>query len=107
MQNIHIYAPQPTAKSIDIITCLDCKRRTRMISFFTPWYGWESTCIKCGRQGRDGEWLPLSFFNRMWARDENGVYKTMTPRELNIATAKRRFRAMPESKHNHYGVDKG
>lgn len=76
--NIHIHAPQPTDKSIHVATCPDCKQRTRMISFFTPWYGWESTCINCGRNWQDGEWTPLDFVRQS--------------RQKSIAAAKKRWR---------------
>ena len=59
--HIHIHAPQPTEKSAVAVTCPDCKERTRMLSFFTPYYGWDSTCIKCGREWQDSEWMPLDF----------------------------------------------
>jgi hypothetical protein len=58
---VHIHAPQPTEKLARAATCPDCKRRTRMLCFFTPWYGWDSTCIRCGRHWSDGEWMPLPF----------------------------------------------
>lgn len=60
--NIHIHAPVVTAKSITTKICPDCKRRTRMLSFFTPWYGWDSTCIKCGRNWSDGFGCRLILF---------------------------------------------
>jgi hypothetical protein len=75
-----------------------------MLAFFTPWYGWDSTCIRCGRQWQDGEWSELPFANNIWTHDENGDYKPMTPRQHNIATAKRFFRAMPPASENYYGI---
>jgi hypothetical protein len=62
-----------------------------MIEFFTPWYGWYSTCIKCGRQWGDGKWLPLDFFR--------GV------RKLNIDEAKAKWRSMPPVAENNYGLE--
>jgi hypothetical protein len=58
---VHIHAPQPTMRAIHATCCPDCKRRTRMLAFFTPWYGWDSTCLRCGRRWQDGEWMPLPF----------------------------------------------
>ena len=58
---VHIYAPRPTRKSAVAATCPDCGKRTRMLSFFYEWHGWDSTCIKCGRSWSDGEWMDLPF----------------------------------------------
>jgi len=77
---VHIYAPKATEKAVVSTDCPDCGKRTRMIRFYTPWYGWDSTCIRCGRQWRDGEWMPLEFMR--------GV------RQRNIDTAKKRYRGM-------------
>lgn len=84
---IHIHAPRPTEKAILITICPDCKRRTRMIQFFTPWYGWESTCIRCGRSWQDGEWMPLTFepqsrqksiqrAKKLWRRLDKGIRRS-------------------------------
>ncbi len=80
-----------TAKRALPTTCLDCKRRTRIIEFFTPWYGWHSTCIRCGREWYDGEWVALEF--------ARGV------RQRNINAAKAMWRKMPPKSENHLGVD--
>ena len=90
-QHIHIHAPRATAKAVIVDTCPDCKKRTRLLSFFTPWYGNDSTCLKCGRQWMDGEWIPLDFVR--------GI------RQHNIERAKRLWRAMPPVGMNHYGVN--
>lgn len=81
MSEVHIYAPAATAKKASAATCPDCKKRTRMLAFFTPWHGWHSTCLRCGREWMDGEWAALEF-----ARGA---------RQRNIDAAKRRWRAMP------------
>ncbi len=86
----HIHAPIATAKLAVATTCPDCGKRTRMLAFFTPWYGWQSTCIRCGRQWCDSEWMPLDF--------ARGV------RQQNIERAKRRWRSMPPIKANHFGL---
>jgi len=77
---IHIHNPQPSLKAINITVCLDCNKRTRMIQFFTEWYGWNSTCLKCGRRWCDGEWMPLEF--------ARGV------RKRNIELAKKNWRRL-------------
>ena len=88
--NIHIHAPQATAKSVTIVICRDCGERTRMLQFFTPWYGWDSTCIKCGRHWSDGEWMPLDFVRQS--------------RQKSIAAAKKHWRRLPAVSQNHYGI---
>ena len=80
MTLVHVYAPQPDTKAIHATVCPDCGKRTRMISFHVPWHGWDSTCIKCGRNWQDGEWMALDFVRGS--------------RQKSIANAKRRFRAM-------------
>lgn len=90
MSEIHIHAPAATAKACDIMHCTDCNRRTRYLSFFTPWYGWDSTCIRCGRNWMDGEWMPLPFMRGA--------------REHNIQRAKAFWRRMPPVSANHFGV---
>lgn len=88
---VHIHAPAATAKRAHGQTCPDCKKRTRMMEFFTPWYGWDSTCLRCGRAWQDGEWMPLPFMRGA--------------REQNIARAKNIWRRMPPVANNHYGID--
>ena len=88
---IHIYAPRSTAKTVRAQVCPDCKKRTRILSFFTPWYGNDDTCLRCGRKWADGEWMPLEF--------------SRFARAKNIANAKRIWRAMPPMSENHYGID--
>ena len=89
--SIHIHAPQATAKYIKAAICLDCKKRTRMIQFFTPWYGFDSTCIRCGRTWCDGEWMPLEFCRNA--------------RQSNIEHAKNKYRKMPPRNMNHFGLE--
>lgn len=62
MSYVHIYAPPTLRKKAFVCdACPDCGAKTLMLSFFQEWYGWHSTCIKCGRQWEDGEWLALPF----------------------------------------------
>ena len=49
---------------------------------FQHYRGWNSTCINCGRQWCDGEWLPLDFYR--------GV------RKENINAAKRLWRKLKD-----------
>ena len=80
MGAIHIHNPPVLDKAVTAVTCLDCKKRTRMLSFFQEWYGWQSTCLRCGRVWDGGEWIPLEFRRGVRAR--------------NIASAKARWRAL-------------
>ena len=102
--SIHIHAPAETEKAVRTTTCPDCKQRTRMLQFFTPWYGWKSTCVKCGRQWDDGHWLALPFVSGFWIRDVIGELKFMKPRQANIYLAKIKFRSIPSVSGNHDGI---
>lgn len=90
MTDIHIYAPRPTAKKIHTAVCFDCKKRTRMLQFFIPWYGWDSTCLRCGRCWQDGAWVPLEFVRQS--------------RQKSINHAKQLWRSLPPISENHYGL---
>ena len=104
MTSVHIHAPQATAKAISVTVCHDCKKRTRMIQFFTPWYGWDSTCIRCGRQWSDGEWMYIPFYSGTWGHDSKGEYRFMKPREWNIERSKAHWRRLPPVSENHCGL---
>ena len=80
MHNVHIYAPKPVDKAVVAATCIDCGKRTRMLSFFTPYHGWDSTCIRCGRTWCDSEWMALPFIRGA--------------RQKSIDAAKNRFRQL-------------
>lgn len=90
MTHVHIHAPRQTAKAVTAGDCPDCKKRSRFLGFFTPWYGWDTTCLRCGRRWQDGEWTPLDFMR--------GV------RQRNIDATKRHWRAMPPVSENHFGI---
>jgi ribosomal protein L37AE/L43A len=78
MSILHIHAPEPEMRSVVAVKCPDCKKRTKMLAFFTDWYGWEQTCLKCGREFFDGYWKPLDFVRQS--------------RQKSIAAAKKRWR---------------
>jgi hypothetical protein len=88
---VHIHAPPATAKAVCEAKCPDCKQRTRMLQWFTPWYGWDSTCIKCGRRWSDGEWQALDFVRQS--------------RQKSIENAKAIWRKLPPVSENHYGTE--
>jgi hypothetical protein len=77
---IHIHAPQPSSKSITTKHCPDCKTTSRFIGFFTEWYGFNQTCLRCGRKWMDGEWMDLPFIRQA--------------RQNNIKNAKTKYRAL-------------
>ncbi len=89
MSNLHIHAPKATAKFIKKQICLDCKKRSLFLEFFTPWYGIDTTCINCGRTWGDGKWCPLEFYR--YARRDN------------IIAAKKLWRSMPPMGNNNFG----
>lgn len=83
MTTLHIYAPPVTHRFIHAGTCLDCKRRTRFLGFAYEMYGANVTCLRCGREWSDGEWMPLPFVRGA--------------RQKNIDAAKRRWRRLAAS----------
>jgi hypothetical protein len=91
MGTVHIHAPRATAKRVVTGHCHDCNKRTRFVEFFTPWYGWDSTCLRCGRKWCDGEWMALPFMRGA--------------REHNRAAAKSHWARMPPVANNHFGID--
>jgi hypothetical protein len=62
MTYVHINAPKAVKRSIHSGHCPDCKRNSRFIGLFYEWYGWDTTCLRCGRRWSDGEWMPLPFY---------------------------------------------
>ena len=82
MSSIHICSPPRTEQRIVSGKCSDCKKFSRFIQFFYEWYGPNETCLKCGRQWNDGEWMPLDF--------------TRGIRKQNIEKAKKIYRGVYE-----------
>lgn len=91
MTYVHIHAPKATAKRLVKSVCPDCGKQTRFVEFFTPWYGWDTTCLRCGRQWKDGEWMRLEFYR--FARQDN------------IKMARGYWRSMPPVSQNHWGLE--
>lgn len=58
--------------------CPDCGRKSFFLAFFEDWYGWSTTCLCCGREWQNGEWMPLPF--------------SRFARKNNIESAKARWR---------------
>lgn len=88
---VHICWTRTTAKDVWSGNCVDCGKRTRFLSFFQPWYGWDSTCIRCGRRWSDGEWMPLPFVRQS--------------RQKSIESAKDRWRRLPPVSENDFLAD--
>lgn len=82
MSGIHIHAPQATERAIRRIACPTCSKPRYMASWFTPWYGWDITCLKCGDRWQDGE-MSERPFERAW-------------RSKSIRAARARWRAAPQ-----------
>lgn len=75
---VHIHAPLPCKRACDRRECPVCHRRSVILSWFTDWYGWDSTCLRCGDMWADGELLERPFA-RGW-------------RKRNIEAARQRWR---------------
>jgi len=42
--------------------CPDCKNNSFFLGFFQEWYGWDHTCLRCGRNWINSEWMALDFY---------------------------------------------
>ena len=51
----HLHAPEATEGEIARSYCPTCAKSRFMARWFTPWYGWDMTCLKCGESWQDGE----------------------------------------------------
>ncbi len=74
---VHIHAPQPDHQRLVYTRCPTCNANTFRACFHVPWYGWDSTCLRCGERWEDGERLSRPFMPR-W-------------RKLSIQRARNRF----------------
>ena len=72
---IHIYAPDAETVSIGRRECLDCKRNSYFTAIFTEYFGWDTTCLNCGRSWCDGEWMPLDFVPQSRQRSKDDAKK--------------------------------
>ena len=52
---LHIHAPPPIRAAKRRRHCPTCEIRTTFASFLYEWYGWYTTCLRCGDAWRDGE----------------------------------------------------
>lgn len=83
MTHLHIHAPQSTDRILLRLDCPTCQCRTFFTRFYTPWYGWDSTCLKCGDSWADDEMHDRPFL-RGW-------------RQKSIGGAKKRWRAWDQA----------
>lgn len=89
--NIHICYSRFTAKFRKKRYCPDCKQTAWMLEFYEPWYGTRYTCLNCGREYQDGEWMTLGFYRGS--------------RQKNIDAAQKLWRELPPVSKNHWGLD--
>ena len=66
---IHINYTKAHKQDINRTFCPDCKKDLYFALFFQEWYGWDSTCMRCGRIYSCGEWHRLPFYR--YARRDN------------------------------------
>lgn len=75
---IHINWTRYTRRDLSRNFCPTCDKRTFFVAFFQDWYGWASTCLRCGDRWQDGEFCERPFM-RGW-------------RKKSIEAAKKTFR---------------
>lgn len=64
---IHINRTRHSIFRLDRSHCPTCERRTFFAAFFQDWYGWDSTCLRCGERWQDGEMCERPFL-RGWRK---------------------------------------
>lgn len=57
--------------------CIDCKRKRYFWCIYQEWYGWSGTCLTCGAQFDDREWLPKPFEPRWRKKNVKRARKQM------------------------------
>lgn len=65
---IHILWSRVDRWSLSKMPCPTCKKKRYFWSWFQDWYGWESTCLKCGDRWQDGERCERPFRPR-WRKE--------------------------------------
>lgn len=48
--------------------CPNCNKRRYFVAWFQDWYGWHDTCLACGDQWADGEFIDRPF-RPHWRKD--------------------------------------
>lgn len=62
--NVHIYAPPPTERLVDLAYCPTCERSRRMLVHLYEWHGGSTTCLGYGEA-----WNEDGRAERPFARD--------------------------------------
>lgn len=58
MNSIHILRGRKDMEEVKTMKCPSCERaEAQFYGWFQEWYGWHLTCLECGEQFADGEWL--------------------------------------------------
>jgi len=52
---IYINWVRYSTKALSRHYCSNCKKNRFFVAFYQEWYGWDSTCLKCGDSWADGE----------------------------------------------------
>jgi hypothetical protein len=55
--------------------CPTCDKMRFMVAWFTPWYGWNTCCLKCGERWEDG-YQSERPFERAWRKKSVTAAKT-------------------------------
>lgn len=58
---LHLHAPSADRAEINRGDCPTCAKATRFVEIHVPWYGWTSSCLRCGDSWQDGERLERPF----------------------------------------------
>jgi len=56
----HISPTQTHARRLARGICPDCNKYTYFAIFHQEWYGWDRTCLRCGRKWSGRERIPFS-----------------------------------------------
>lgn len=65
MAVVSICAPEPEIVQLLRLHCPTCERQRRFACFHYAWYGWHTTCLRCGDSWSDGERMDRPF-ERAW-----------------------------------------
>jgi len=58
MSDIHICYSRKDIEDVFVQKCPSCERENaQFYAWAQEWYGWHLTCLECGEQFADGEWL--------------------------------------------------
>jgi hypothetical protein len=78
--SLHVNFVRHIIAMLHRIDCPTCKKKTYATAFYQEWYGWDTTCLRCGEEWQDGK-MSERPFERGW-------------RTKRIIAAKKHYRAM-------------